>query len=177
MTRNFGPPFSFGALMLQSNPADYGNPAVRSVAPLPSLTRYITVPGFAHLRDRRFPVNRAGMEAAEQYIRRVLEARGCPSPQAALFRGDNACMELYRLLRQVQSSPAGYGSPDAGEVKKGLAGAGAAGFGIIGAVIGAGIGSSIRVRGKPLKDGWLYGSMAGFLLPVILLAPKKEEAV
>jgi hypothetical protein len=47
----------------------------------------------------------------------------------------------------------------------------------MGALIGAAVGAGIQFRGKPLKDGWLYGSMAGFLLPVILLAPKKEEAV
>lgn len=75
----------------------------------------------------------------------------------------------------LRSNPAHYGSPDADQIKRGLAGAGAAGFGIMGALLGAAVGASIQVRGKPLKDGWLYGSIAGFMLPVILLAPKTDD--
>jgi len=171
----------------------------RYIPPQRRQQKYLVVPGFFPLRAARFPTNRRGMEAAERYILRVLEARGCPSKQAAFFRGDAACMELYRLLRRVrnylsrmpeggerispsfgalalQSNPAHYGSPDADEIKRGLAGVGAAGFGIMGALLGAAVGASIQVRGKPLKDGWLYGSIAGFMLPVILLAPKTDEA-
>jgi hypothetical protein len=142
----------------------------------------ITVPGFAMMRTRQFPINRRGMEAAERYIHRVLEARGCPSQRAAFFTGNAACMELYGLLRRVRgylsrmAEPMGgrlpgYGSPDAEEVKKGLASAGAAGFGLMGGLVGAVMGTSL-----PFKDGWLYGGIAGFLLPMILLAPKKDEA-
>lgn len=77
----------------------------------------------------------------------------------------------------LQSNPAHYGSPDADDVQRGLAGAGAAGFGLMGALIGAAVGAGIQFRGKPLKDGWLIGSFIGFVIPVLLLAPKKEEAV
>ncbi len=75
-----------------------------------------------------------------------------------------------------RSNPAHYGSPDSDDVKRGLAGAGAAGFGLMGALIGAAVGAGIQFRGKPLKDGWLYGAIAGFMLPVIVLAPKSEDA-
>lgn len=77
----------------------------------------------------------------------------------------------------LRSNPAHYGNPDADDVKKGLASAGVAGFGIMGALIGAAVGAGVQFRGKPLKDGWLVGSFLGFVIPVLLLAPKKEETV
>jgi hypothetical protein len=64
-----------------------------------------------------------------------------------------------------------FGATESNDVKKGLASAGAAGFGLMGGLVGAVMGTSL-----PFKDGWLYGGIAGFLLPMILLAPKKDEA-
>ena len=43
------------------------------------------------------------------------------------------------------------------------------------ALLGAAVGASIQGRGKPLKDGWRYGAIAGFMLPGILLAPKTDD--
>ena len=71
----------------------------------------------------------------------------------------------------LQSNPAHYGSPDSGDVKRGLAGAGAAGLGIVGGMIGAVVGSNL-----PFKDGALWGGIVGFVLPMLAFAPKAEES-
>ena len=152
---------------------------------------------------RAFPLTESGLQGALNHLYSILDAGVCPlsgpvSPtcreiakfiQAAryeLFRLRAAKkLEVARSRRPLASSlgalafrsnPAHYGSPDSDEVKRGLAGAGAAGFGLMGALIGAAVGAGIQFRGKPLKDGWLYGAIAGFMLPVIVLAPKSEDA-
>ena len=162
MARNFGAPPSFGALALQSNPAHYGlpgSPGIRGGITRPVI--YGTDEDASNINKERDRKSR-GSGGSGGVVRASTGGGG------VIIRSDGTVINLNGL---------GYGSPDADDVKRGLAGAGAAGFGIMGALIGAGIGASIQFRGKPLKDGWLYGSMVGFLLPVILLAPKKEESV
>jgi hypothetical protein len=164
-------------------------PAGTVYTPPPAL---FTVPEFylktGYYRSRSFSMNVPGMRQAVGYLRRLMVAANCRydkgSPCSKIASYLRRAQQLLSRLESVsfgalalQSNPAHYGSPDADDVQRGLQGAGAAGFGIMGALIGAAVGAGIQFRGKPLKDGWLYGSMAGFLLPVILLAPKKEEAV
>ena len=58
-----------------------------------------------------------------------------------------------------------------GNITDGLAGIGAMGVGIVGGLLGAVAGSGLK-----MKDGALYGAIAGFAVPFVLLAPKKDDA-
>ena len=76
---------------------------------------------------------------------------------------------MSRNFGAAHLNPRNFGNAE--EINKGIAGAGAAGFGMMGALVGAVAGSNL-----PFKDGWLYGAIAGFILPVLILAPKTEES-
>ena len=129
---------------------------------------------------RQFPMNPPGMREAVDYLRSLKRASNCSlgSSRAVCREIDFYLSVALRLLLRLQrslgalalqSNPAHYGASE--EVKKGLAGVGAAGFGIAGAIVGALVGSSL-----PFKDGAAIGGILGFMIPVILVSPKSEEA-
>jgi hypothetical protein len=173
---------------------------VRYTPSVTSTTGMFVVPGFylsvGSWPRRAFPLTESGLQGALNHLYSILDAGACPlsgpvSPpcrEIAKFI-QAARYELFRLRAAkklevaksrrplpsslgalaLQSNPAHYGAAE--EINKGLAGVGAAGFGMMGAMIGAVAGSNL-----PFKDGWLYGAIAGFMLPVLVLAPKSEEA-